>query len=69
MAPGTHCFLPAAQTVRIISSPKPKLFIMGGHDIFTSVFAFRRLTQSRQREPPTTPHASHARQGCVEHAP
>ena len=31
----------APQTLRVMCSKKPKLFIMGGHDMFTSVFVFK----------------------------
>ena len=51
----------APQTLRIMTSPKPKLFVMGAHDMSTSVAAFKlwMLMARRPRAAVLVPAAGH----------
>lgn len=51
----------APQTVRVLGSAKPKLFIMGNHDMFTSLAAFRLCmgVARRPRSAVLVPGAGH----------
>ena len=55
----TILFLP--QTVRLMCSPKPKLFILGNEDVFTSAMVFKMMMAltRRPRTPVLVPGAGH----------